>query len=527
MIESLQRITSIVLADFKFRFRRTAAVVTMLVVAAGVYFIVPDLSTGRTLMQVGGGRVFYTSAAVALGTGMFCTMFISVIGFYIVSNSLRRDILTRTGFVVAATPVTSTEYILGKFAGNFLYLAAIALTCMTSTMVMFLFRGEASLEPLTFLRIYAWLAIPSIAFCSSVAIAFEALPLLSGRFGDVLYFLVWGGLLGVSGAYIDSHGSPGWMCMFDIVGIVSIIGFLREQFNVSSMSIGFSSFDASHAPILLIDMPLGGQLLLQRFSSLLLVAGFLTLARVWFHRFNPTRVKFSVRHARRNLFVRLNTLLKPATRVLRPFSALSTVRQQRASLFGAVRADVLATLELSPFVILAIVVFAILSLTLDTAALRSGVLPAAVIAIVIAVADIATRDHAAGTKALLFTAPHLKPNYVLWKCCSAFVIVLFFTGIPLVRIAFAAPNSAFSLLIGSVFMAATAIGFGVLTNSQKPFMATFLMLLYITLNAKEEAVFDFAGIYGRATAGVHAGYALLSVVCFAGAALKHKRSLNT
>ena len=521
----MQRITSIVLADFKFRFRRTAAVITLLVVAAGVYFIVPEISTGRTIMQVGGGRVLYTSAAVALGTGMFCTLFTSVVGFYIVSNSFRRDILTRTGFVIAATSVTSTEYIVGKFLGNALYLFAIMLACMTSSMVMFLLRGEGPLEPLTFLSIYLWLVTPTIAFCSAIALAFEALPLLSGRFGDVLFFLVWGTFLGVSGAYIDTQGGPNWLCALDIVGIISIIGFVRDQFHVTSMSIGSTSFDASKAPLVLQEIPLGWQLILQRFSSLAVAGGFLLLARLWFHRFNPVRIKFSVRHARRSLFVKINTLLKPATRALQPFTRVGAGRGQHATLLTAVRADVLATLSLSPFVIVAIVVFAVISLSVDSGALRGGVLPAIVVAVIIAIADIATRDHAAGTKSLLFTAPHLKPDYILWKCCSALVIVLCFTGIPLMRLAVAQPNSAVALFIGSVFMAAAAIGFGVLTNSQKPFMGTFLMLLYITLNAKDAPVFDFIGMYGRGTADVHLGYALVSAACIAGAWLKHRKLL--
>jgi hypothetical protein len=289
------------------------------------------------------------------------------------------------------------------------------------------------------------------------------------------------------------------------------------------MSIGFTTFDASQAPLVLHELPLGSQLLLQRFSSLLLALGFLALARVWFHRFNPTRIKFSVRHARRSLLGKINMLLKPATRLLQPLKGLRAPRQQNATLVNAVRADVLTTLSLSPFVIMAIIVFAVISLSVDSGSLHSGVLPTIVVAIVIALADIATRDHAAGTKTLLFTAPHLKPDYILWKCCSALVIVFCFTGIPLIRLAVAFPNSAVSLLIGSVFMAATATGFGVLTNSQKPFMATFLMLLYITLNAKDAPIFDFVGVYGKATPDVHAGYVLLSAACIAGAYLKHRK----
>ena len=125
MKPSLARILAIVRTDFLFRFRRTAAVVALFVVAAGVYLIVPDISTGRTLIQIDGRRVLYNSAAVALGTGTFCALFLSLLGYYLVSNSFRRDIVSRTGYIIAATRVSNAEYMVGKFLGNIVYLTAI------------------------------------------------------------------------------------------------------------------------------------------------------------------------------------------------------------------------------------------------------------------------------------------------------------------------------------------------------------------------------------------------------------------
>ncbi len=527
MSESFQRIISIIRVETLFRFRRVTAVVTFLIVASAVYFIVPENSTGRTLIQIDHGRALYTSAAVALGTGMFCTLFLSLIGFYIVSNSLRRDILTRTGLVLAATPVTNAEYIVGKFFGNVLYLTAVMLVCMTSSMVMFLIRGEANLEPLTFLSIYSWLVIPTIAFCSAIAITFEAFPLLSGRFGDVLFFFVWATLLGSSAVFLDNGGQLNWLALMDIVGIVPIIGFLQDHFHTSSISIGSTSYDTAISPVVLNEIPLSGKLLGQRCSTLVLPLALLFMARLWFHRFNPTKVKFSVRQTKKNILTRVNLLLKPATRLLQPFARIGSAHSQQATLLNAVRTDVFTTLLLSPFAIIAIIVFAIISLSVDISALHSGVLPAIAIAIVIAVADIVTRDHVAGMMNLLFTAPHLKPKYILWKCISALIIVLCFTLIPLMRLYFEVPNAALSLLIGSMLITSAAVGLGMLAKSQKPFIAIFLMLLYITLNANDAPVFDFIGVYGKATPDIHFGYALISVLMIVGAHLKYKSELRT
>ncbi|HTK82140.1 MAG TPA: hypothetical protein VL633_07610 [Bacteroidota bacterium] len=519
MTESTRTVLTIARTEVLFRIRTLGALITILVVAIGVYFIVPDISTGRTLIQVDNGRVFYTSAAVALGTAMFCTLFMSIIGFYVVGNAFRRDIITRTGFVIAATPVSDSRYILGKFLGSACYLSVIMLTCMVSSMVMFLIRGEGSLEPFVFLRIYLWLVLPTIAYCSAIALAFEALPLLSGRFGDVLYFFVWGGLLGVSGASIDNNFGAVWINLLDVVGIVPIIGFMRETFQTTSLSIGSTSFNAAKAPILLNDLPWSLSLIGQRMAALVLPIVFLALARSWFHRFNPTRIKLSARQSRKSILGRINRLFKPATRLIAPLS--SGKAASSASIPGAVRADLVATLTLSPFAIVAIIVFACISLLVDTETLRAGLLPAIAIAVVIALADITTRDYASGMMSLLSTAPHLKKDYILWKFASALVIVLAFTAIPIVRLIMSFPNSGISLVIGTLLLAAAAVSGGVLTRSQKPFMAAFLMLLYITLNAKDVAFFDFMGIYGKSPATTQLGYAVVTFLLIALAHRKH------
>lgn len=526
MNERVGRIGAIVRTDILFRFRRTAAIVTLLVIAAGVYLIVPDTGTGRTLIQIEGHRVLYNSAAVALGTGMFCVLCLSLLGYYLVSNSLRRDMISRTGFVIAATPVTNMQYILGKFFGNVLYLTAIMLCCMLSAMVMFLIRGEGPLEPFVFLTVYAWLVLPGIAFCSAVALAFESLPFLSGRFGDVLYFFFWAALLGFPAALLENQAGGQWLSALDIVGIVPIIGQLQDQFHSTAMSIGASTFNASLAPVLYPGLRWGWGMIGLRLSTLILPAGLIVLARLWFHRFNPAKVKPAVRHSRRDVIGRINALLKPATRFIEPLASFRWTDRNSTSLLNAVRADVLTTLLLSPLTAVAIIVFAILSLVIDMPSVQGGVLPAMFVALILALADVTPRDGASGMMNLLFTAPKLKAHYVEWKFASALVITFCFTLIPVVRLIPSNAPAAVSLSVGSCFIAAGAVGLGVLAGSQKPFIAFFLMLLYIGLNAPESPILNFGGFSARADTGVQLGYALLTALILLAGHARHRVALK-
>lgn len=121
---ALARTAAIVRGDVLIRMRRVSTLVVFLLLSWTAYVWVPAPSTGRTLMQINGQRVIYNSAAVALGTASLATLFIGLIGFYVVSNALKRDLTTRCGFVVASTTVRNVEYLVAKFAGNVAFLAS-------------------------------------------------------------------------------------------------------------------------------------------------------------------------------------------------------------------------------------------------------------------------------------------------------------------------------------------------------------------------------------------------------------------
>ncbi|MGA9363923.1 MAG: hypothetical protein WBW16_06090 [Bacteroidota bacterium] len=191
------------------------------------------------------------------------------------------------------------------------------------------------------------------------------------------------------------------------------------------------------------------------------------------------------------------------------------------TLLEAVRADVFMTLVLSPLTIVAIIVFAILSLVVGVTSIQQGVLPAIFVTLVIVLADIVPRDMSSRMMSLLFTAPHLKAHYVWWKFAETLLLTFSLTLIPLVRLLSAEPSAAMSLLVGSCFLAAGAVGLGVLSQSQKPFIAAFLFLLYISLNAADVPMLDFAGFHSRASLGVQMGYAALTLALVAVAQARH------
>ena len=98
-------IGAIASADARIRFRRPSTVVAFLILSALAYFWVPDPSSGRALMRIGGQRALYNSAAIGMATALLGTLFVCLGGYYVISNAIRRDIQSRCGFVIAATTI--------------------------------------------------------------------------------------------------------------------------------------------------------------------------------------------------------------------------------------------------------------------------------------------------------------------------------------------------------------------------------------------------------------------------------------
>jgi hypothetical protein len=251
--------------------------------------------------------------------------------------------------------------------------------------------------------------------------------------------------------------------------------------------------------------------------SALLAIPILAVAWLFFARFDPAKVKGEARHARRDILGQLDRLLKPVTRLL-----LRGLQPGGSGVIRIARSELTLTFMLSPISLALAIAFAVWGTLAPLASVRSAVLPAAFFAMIIAIADIATRDDAAGMTALLYSMPKVKPWYVGVKFLAAAGAALAFTFVPLVRFAIAQPSSALSLITGILFVAALAVSLGILTGSSKTFAAIFLLFMYLALSAKGSPGFDFAGWGGVATNEVRFAYMGITALLLAVAATRHR-----
>ena len=501
MKESLRRIVAIVRADFLIRFRRPSTVVVFLLLSFIGYVVMP-------VVGILGRRPIQSSAGVGLTTALLATFFVGIVGFYVTSNAVERDVVSRCGFVIASTTIRTREYIIGKFIGNVVFLGAFTAGFVASSMVTFGLRHGTALDPWLFVRQYLLVVPSAIVFVAVMAVVFEAVPFLSGRAGDVLYFFLWSGCSGVS-AFVATNGSDVGVARYlDVSGF----DFVFAQVSRAVLGAGESIAQRRGGPPPLFAFPalvLEREWILPRIVSIVAPLLLLVVAFRSFHRFDPARLRSVAAKRQKGWMTLIDAACRPLTRVL---FALDRPASRKPSVRSAAFTDARMTIASRPALLVGALGTAIATVASPANGFARGVLPVAFAVAGLAVADISCRERRAGTLGLIHSAPRLKAGFLWWKLMSTTLIVLAFLAIPVARVTFLRPLSAGAFGIGIFLTAAVATSFGVISSNPKTFVIVLLMYLYVVASdAGRSPALDFAGFYGTATPAATLTYAAIAL----------------
>jgi hypothetical protein len=506
---------SVLLMECILRFRRSATVALFLVLCAAAFLLMPEAGSGGVMFLIGQQRVLLNSAATALTSALMGGLVFSLMGFYLISNSVTRDLRSGVGRLVASTPLSSGRYLAGKLAGNIVYLVAVAIVFMIACMGMHLLRGEMPLEPLVFMRTFGIMFLPLIPPIAALALMFECVSFLSGRGGDVIYFFWWTLTLGLPVALVSASNQHAWILAADFTGMGFFVKEIIQVTGAHNFTIGYVPFNGTLSPAFFPGLAWVPELVVPRLGSVLLTIPFFLVAWAGFRRFDPARRGAAATKARSGRIARLRERLT--------FVWLRLVVPRGGWLAGppsAVRAtalDVRLTMAISPLFIVTAAASFLFSLFAPAAVVRSTVLPLMFLVLVPAIASIATRDRVGNTVAFLFSAPGVREHFAFVKFFSTLLATVAVGLIPLARVGLDDPFSAVALLVGMLFIAAAATFLGLLTGTPKTFGSLFLLFLYVALSSKTVPALDFAGWRRLATPSVVAAYAAGSVLMLAAA----------
>lgn len=295
-MDSINRFLHITLADFRERTRSYSYLCTLILTIFAAYIFVWLVDIGYVPMQFGKYRsfnnIYYLWTAVIANESLF----LSLIGFYLVKSSIDKDEKTTTGQIIAATPTTKVSYILGKAASNFIVLLSIVLVLAIVISIMIPFRFmDAPFSLLSLYITYIIILLPPIIFVSAAAILFETIPPLRRGLGNIIYFFIWVLVFVtiIASSATNSNTGIGMHSLFDLAGFSffyqSMIDASQASFSVSGGAVyNMLKIGPKHAAegFLWNGIDWTQNIILSRLFIIVLAGMLLGLASLIFNRFD-------------------------------------------------------------------------------------------------------------------------------------------------------------------------------------------------------------------------------------------------
>ena len=519
----LNTIWKVAQADYRERTRRYPFWVAMVGCAWMAYMIYLDKAQVTLGENYGYFNSAWSTGVVVIMTNTVLTLF----GFFVVKNTLERDEQTRVGVLVAATPMSSVEYLLGKALSNFLTLGSLAAVFLLAVPMLQKHRGpEYPIEPLTICRQFLPMAVPTLAFVAALAVLWECIPLLKRGFGNVAYIVGWMYVL-MSAGFRQSH----WLDLFGYLAFMDsghaaeraqgIQGIKDFELNVGHMSSehpGRFFWDGIHWNLATMAA---------RFEWLVLAVVVGLLGMYFFKRFDPDYASAPANSAWQRFLGRFQRNptgsqqeSKWAAAVL-PRSLADGYLQlnrygEQFQFVSVVRAELrlmLRSVPLPVYGVMALINFIALVAPMQE---HFNVLPLVWFAPVLLWSQMGTRERRENTAAMLFSAPHsfLRQLPALW---TAGALVTLLSAIGMVGRAWMHHDLHMlaTCIAGAVFIPSLALACGVWSGTPRLFEALYVIWWYIAVNGA-----PFADFFGMTSLSSPATYTLLGAVLFTAAMVR-------
>jgi hypothetical protein len=487
-------------ADFLERVRRYSFLLTL---AFSVYLGYAVYS-GQMVLQLDKYRGVDNSAWLGSVIGLVGSVWLSLVGFYVVKNAIQRDRQTRVGQILATTPISKGFYTLSKTLSNFAVLAMMIFVLAFAALGIQLFhRSGQFIDLFALLSPVLLFGLSAVAVTAALAVLFESLPILRGGVGNILYFFVWIFLLvfgaNAVAAGISSHEIDPYT---DYTGIASVMSQMQNQVHSldpeynggASFSVG--GLNPSTKTFLWNGLTWTPALALSRGILFGLATALALLAAVFFDRFDPARagwltskkpkpvpgidgreeapVLVLAKTYEENLAYLPQPHLSPAH--LAPLSRTGS----RTRFFTLFRAELRLMIRGHAwwwYTVAAGLFIACLASPLDAA--RSGVILAAWLWPALVWSQMGTREAQYSTDALIFSAPRAAPRQLLATYAAGVAVAVLIGGGLGLHLLFARDFAgSIAWATGALFIPALALLLGVTTGSRKFFEALYTAWWY-------------------------------------------------
>lgn len=524
-------------ADFLERVRRYSFLITLAAAAYAAWGFIPPNDATWTTLSIKGTRGIYNSAWIGAQVAILTSVFLTMIGFYLIKNSIDRDYHTRVGQIIAATPLSKLKYTVGKMLSNAAVLWAIVGVMVIVAGVMQFVRAEnRSVDVFALIAPFLVTMIPVGLLIGAVAVLFECIPALRGGLGNVVYFFL---IIAVLSSQIFETA--------DVFGMKAYTESMRETAMAAYparvapddfMNMGFQIHGGERVHLETFvwegaDYSVG--MIFGRLFVVFIAFGLAAAASLAFDRFDSARAAGPVQKKQSwldRLVVRVESLLTPrrdaplagatahltplSTAALRPRFLKTVMAELRIMLKGQHAVWYLGSLGLF-----------IAGLFTPAAAGLTVVLPIAWIWPTLIWSQLGCREVRQGTNQYIFSTarPVMRQLPATWLA-GALTAMLVGGGVGIHLLATGNIPAVTTWVVGALFVPALALACGTWTNGSRLFEALYLFWWYAGPLNRVPSL-DYMGASGELhTAGITMGYAVITCILITLALLGRKRQIS-
>jgi hypothetical protein len=526
------------LADLLERARRKGFFVAVLAMVVLATLYLPAREASYLTLSVGGDvRGAYDSEWLGTVVAVLGALVFSLPAFYLVKDAVERDERTRFGEVLAGTPATRLEYVLGKTLSNFCYLAALTATVALAAAAIQLVRGESHLvNPVSLLLPTVVVVWPAMLLVSAIAVLFGCLPLLREGLGSVAYFVLY--VVVFLNLAVGEEAGPAVLDPVpDPLGVREPLAAMTRAAMVATgvepgVFIGVNPAPSDLATFDFVGVPwdpaaIGWRLLWC--GVVLLIAA---LAAPFFSRFDPARAEavslVALLPGRFRGRLRGRPAMEDATGTPADLPARASLtalpdRAGRWRFTSLVPGELRLALKGRGWWYAGALGLVVAGLMVPPEAARGAVLPLAWLWPLLLWSPLGSREERHGTAEIVFSARGARARQPVAAFAAGVLVALLVAGGVGANLALSGHwGGLLALFAGALFVPALAVASGTLSGGSALFEGLYLALWYVGPFQKGVPALDFAGSSGFA-GGRPLAYLLVAIVLLA-VALTARRS---
>lgn len=475
------------IADLRQRTRQQSYLVTLLVMALLAVLFFPGPQSQYQTLVINGYRGIYNSAWLGVCLALLNTLFLPIICFYLVKNTITFDRQSLISELIAATPVSKFSYLLAKWMVSLLILISVVFVMLITTMLLQLYFGESY-------NIQLWQLIwpqlvfvfPILCVISAIALLFESIPWLRGGFGNTIYFFIW-----ITSIVHAVEGTTGVGTLLKKLEADVLIKFPADDI---SSKIGITSTDDTITTFIWSGTSMTQSHLWSMVPLLMIALLAFGLSNVFFDRFTQTNTTHNKSNKESSVITKsIEKIGKWSDKVLLGLSQYSAMSRQW-------RLEILLLIKgLSNYWYIGLIGLNIAQLFVSPTILTTALIPFSWLYCVLVLSPIGSQSKTYNTNELMAYCSFSSSKQTISLFLAAFFMLSLSTFVGLIRLVMLEQWLVVAQIgIGIGFSVALALFLGTITQTRRTFEVIYPALWY--LGPMQSALYvDYFGVNSQAS----------------------------